>query len=85
MTVKKTSNKKADKQKLMVRIVCAALVVVMILTTLVAVIPFDTHTDTTYYINENGEVVTADGTVIGLFDELFGGEVEEDHTGHDHD
>lgn len=82
VTTKK--NKKADQQKLMVRILCGALCVVMIVTTLLAILPgTDLHGDTTYYIDENGNVVTADGTVIGSFEELFGSQLT-DEDGHVH-
>lgn len=84
MTKVAKKNKKADQQKLMVRIVCGALCVVMVVTTLLAILPgtdLHAHDDTTYYINEDGSVVLADGTYVGMFDELFGSAEDE----HDHE
>lgn len=81
-------NKKEEQKKLMVRIVCMALVVALAVTSLLAMFPtlFQDHTDNTYTIDEliaMGIVDLDEEGNIVFTDSALG--AEENHEGHDHE
>ena len=95
MTKVTKRNKKEEQKKLAVRVICLTMVVILAVTSLLAVLPsLFGNTDAEYqaqlqamveagmiYLAEDGNYYYTD-EYISLFSELT---TEEDHEGHDHE
>ena len=82
-------NKKEEQKKLMVRIVCMALVIALAVTSLLAMFPtlFQDNTSNGYTVEEllAAGIIELDEEGNYVFVDSALEVVEEDHTGHDHD
>ncbi len=82
-------NKKEEQKKLIVRIVCFALVVALAVTSLLSMFPtLFQDQSTTYTIDELVEMglveLDEEGNII-FIDDALTGEDDHDHEGHNHD
>lgn len=84
----KVSVKKEERKKLIVRIVCMALVIALVVTSLLTMFPSLFQDNSSYTLTLEDLVAMGlieldeDGNIIAVDESLL---IEEDHEGHDHE